>query len=83
MLLEARFTGENRELAQGAVERHDLRHREIEPRVWLIEVDEGGPAEWAERLTSALPPGEGAFEVREATREQIEKVRSGEIALQR
>ena len=82
-LLKVTFDGSDRELAQGAIERHDLRHREIEPRVWLIEVESGSAAEWAERLTQALPKGSGRFEGKIATSEEIERVRRGEITLQR
>lgn len=82
-LLKMTFEGSDRELAQGAIERHDLRHREIEPRIWLIEVDGGSAAEWAERLSRALPEGSGRFEGKAATQAEIEKVRSGEITLQR
>ncbi|HET7707004.1 MAG TPA: hypothetical protein VFM36_13035 [Thermoanaerobaculia bacterium] len=82
-LLKMTFDGSDRELAQGAIERHDLRHREIEPRIWLIEVESGSAAEWAERLTRALPEGGGRFEGKIASPEEIEKVRRGEIKLQR
>jgi hypothetical protein len=82
-ILKMTFDGSDRELAQGAVERHDLRHREIEPRVWLIEVASGSAGEWAERLTQALPEGSGRFEGTMATPQEIEKVRRGEITLQR
>lgn len=82
-LLKMTFEGSDRELAQGAIERHDLRHREIAPRIWLIEVESGSAAEWAERLTRALPEGSGRFEGKTATPEEIEKVRRGEITLQR
>lgn len=82
-LLKMTFEGSDRELAQGAIERHDLRHREIEPRIWLIEVDSGSAAEWAERLTRAMPEGSGRFQGTIATAEETEKVRRGEITLQR
>lgn len=82
-LMQAEFTGDDRELAQGAIERHDLAHREIEPRLWLIATDSGTAAEWEARLSEALPHGSGAFRVRPATPEQVDRVRSGEITLQR
>jgi hypothetical protein len=82
-LLRMTFHGSDRELAQGAIERHDLRHREIEPRVWLIEVGQGTAADWAARLSKALPDGSGRFEGQAASAEEVEKVRRGEIALQR
>lgn len=77
------FHGADRELAQGAIERHDLRHREIEPRVWLVEVPGGSASDWAARLTKALPDGSGRFDGGPASAEEIEKVRRGEITLQR
>jgi hypothetical protein len=82
-LLKMTFDGSDRELAQGAIERHDLRHREIELRIWLIEVESGSAGQWAERLTQALPQGSGRFHGTIATPEETEKVRRGEITLQR
>lgn len=82
-ILKMTFKGQDRELAQGAIERHDLLHREIEPRVWLIAVSEGTPEEWAQRLTASLPPDAGRFEGSAASPEEVRKVRSGEIKLQR
>ena len=82
-LLKMTFEGSDRELAQGAIERHDLRHREIEPRIWLIEVESGSAAEWAERLTRTLPEGGGRFEGKNASPDEIERLRRGEITLQR
>lgn len=82
-LIELTFTGSDREHAQGAIERHDLSHREIEPRIWLIDVSEGTPDEWAKRLTAALPANAGKFTGRTATAAQVERVRRGEIVLQR
>jgi hypothetical protein len=82
-LAKVTFHGSDRELAQGAIERHDLRHREITPRVWLIEVEEGTPEDWAARLTAALPAGSGRFEGSAPSMEEIKKVRNGEIELQR
>lgn len=82
-LIEVTFTGSDREHAQGAIERHELSHREIEPRVWLIAVSEGTADQWAKRLTAVLPPNAGSFSGRPATDGQMEKVRRGEIVLQR
>jgi hypothetical protein len=83
LVLKMIFTGQERELAQGAIERHELPHREIEPRVWLIAVEEGTPDEWARRLTAALPRDAGRFEGRAASPGEVEKVRRGEITLQK
>ena len=82
-ILKMTFTGVDRELAQGAIERHDLMHREIQKGVWLIAVSDGTPEGWARRLTASLPGDAGKFEGSFATPEEVRKVRSGEIKLQR
>ncbi len=82
-ILKMTFSGADRELAQGAIERHDLLHREIEPKIWIIAVEEGTPNEWARRLTAALPRDSGRFDGSLATAEEVEKIRRGEIKLQR
>ena len=81
MLLKLTFNGSDREHAQGAIERHDLPHREIVERVWLVEVEQGTAEEWAERLTRSLP--EGRFHAKPASPDEVEKVRRGEIVLQK
>ena len=82
-LYRMQFDGSDRELAQGAIERHDLLHREIEPRLFLISVEEGTATEWEQRLTDAVPKGGGRFHGAAATPDEIERVRRGEIQLQR
>src|SRR5688572_26661902 len=82
-LLRMTFDGANREVAQGAVERHDLLHREIEPRIFLISVEEGDAAGWEKKLNAVLPHGGGRFHGAPATAEDVEKVNRGEIKLQR
>jgi hypothetical protein len=87
VLLEARYTpvpGSNPEYAQGAIERNDLRHREIEPFVWVILVDApADPAEWQRKLCASVDPKHGSFTVRPATAEEEEALRAGNITLQR
>ena len=80
-ILKMTFDGRDRELAQGAIERHELEHREIERNVWLIRVESGTPDEWARRLTAAV--SQGSFSGSNATAEEVERVRSGEIVLQK
>ncbi|HYM61789.1 MAG TPA: hypothetical protein VEZ11_12960 [Thermoanaerobaculia bacterium] len=87
VLLEATYhqvNGTDREYGQGAIERNELRHREIAPSVWLILVDAPGDTEvWRERLNAAVHKKHGAFSVRRASEEQERKVASGEIVLQK
>ncbi len=87
VLLKARYTqveGTDPEYGQGAIERNDLRHREITHFVWLILVDAPGDcAEWEEKLNAAVDPRHGSFRVERATEEETRKVESGEITLQR
>ena len=80
-ILKMTFHGTDRELAQGAIERLELEHREIEARVWLIRVESGTPEEWARRLTSVLP--EGKFTGEPGSAEEIDRIRRGEIVLQK
>jgi hypothetical protein len=82
-LLRMTFDGPDREVAQGAVERHDLLHREVEPRIFLISVEEGDAAGWEKKLNAVLPHGSGRFHGAPANPEDVEKVRRGEIKLQR
>src|SRR5438270_8598587 len=75
--------GTDAEYGQGAIERCDLRHREIERFVWLIAVDPpGDAAEWQKKLNAAVDPKHGAFAVGRASPEEEESVRSGKIVLQ-
>lgn len=72
------------EYGQGAIERNELAHREIEPFVWLIDVPPpNDPAEWQCRLNEAVDPKHGSFHVIDATDEEKRKVESGEIRLQK
>jgi hypothetical protein len=86
-LLEARYTavpGSDPEYAQGAIERHELAHREIEQFLWLIQVPApADAAEWTRRLNEAVEPAHGAFRVEPASPERRRKVDSGEITLQK
>jgi len=86
-ILKARYTqvpGTDAEYGQGAIERCDLRHREIERFVWLIAVDPpGDAAAWQKKLNAAVDPKHGAFAVGRASPEEEEAVRSGKIVLQR
>jgi len=76
--------GSDPEYGQGAIERNDLAHREIEPFVWLIDVPPPpDAANWQCRLNEAVDPKHGTFQVMEATEEEKKKVESGEIQLQR
>jgi hypothetical protein len=88
VLLKARYTaakGSDPEYGQGAIERNDLRHREIERSVWLFLVDApGDPAEWQKKLNASVDgPQHGSFTVAPASAEEAEQVRSGKITLQR
>src|SRR5436190_1521992 len=87
VILKARYTqvpGTDAEYGQGAIERCELRHREIERFVWLIAVDPpGDAAEWQRKLNANVSPKHGSFAVECATAEEVEAVRSRKIALQR
>jgi hypothetical protein len=87
VLLKARYTAvkdSDPEYAQGAIERNDLRHREIEHFVWLVLVDApGDPVEWQKKLNASVDGPHGSFVVARASPEEEEQVRSGKIALQR
>jgi len=85
VLLKARYTsipGTDPEYAQGAIERNELAHREIEHFVWVFEA-EGEPSEWEHRLNATVDPKHGSFTVECATAEEEESVRNGTIALQK
>ena len=72
------------EHGQGAIERHELAHREIEPFVWLIAVPPPPNAtEWQCRLNETVGAQNGVFRVTEASEDEKRKVESGEIQLQR
>jgi hypothetical protein len=86
-LLKARYTaapGSDPEYAQGAIERYELPHREIEHFVWLIQVPSPGDAsQWAGRLNEVVESRHGSFRVEIASDEERCKVESGEITLQK
>ena len=76
--------GSNVEYGQGAIERNDLPHCEVEPNVWFIRVPEPGSCdEWTRRLNAAVESQHGSFEVRPLTAEEQQRVDRGEIAFQR
>jgi hypothetical protein len=84
MLLKARYTpapGWDVEYGQGAIERNDLRHREVQTNVWLIAVEEGDSADWERRLNETAKHGSFAVECPSPDEEQA--VRDGRIELQR
>ena len=84
-LMRAKYTpaaGADREHGQGAIERLELAHREIEQNHWLIAAPDDSIPNWTSRLKAALPKGTGTFEVSAASHEECEKVRAGEIQLQ-
>ena len=87
VLLKACYTavkGSDPEYGQGAIERNDLRHREIEHFVWLLLVDTpGDPDEWQKKLNASVDGPHGSFVVARASPEEEEQVRSGKVTLQR
>ena len=87
VILKARYTqvpGTDPEYAQGAIERCEVYHREVERFVWLIAVEaKGDVAEWEARLNANVSPKHGRFAVERASPEEAEAVRLGKIALQR
>jgi len=87
VILKARYAqvpGTDIEYGQGAIERCEVLHREIERSVWLIAVDPPGDvAEWQRKLNANVDPKHGAFTVECATSEEVEAVRNGKIVLQR
>jgi len=86
VLLKARYTSmpdTNPEYGQGAIERNDLAHREVEHFVWLIETDDGDAEGWQRKLNAAVDPKHGSFAVECATPEEEQSVRDGTITLQR
>jgi hypothetical protein len=86
-LLKARYRqveGTDPSYGQGAIEKNDLAHREIEPMIWLILVDEpGDPATWQNRLAEVTSSKNGSWSVERASPEEVEAVRTGKIALQK
>jgi len=89
VLLKATYTpveGADPEYGQGAIERNELQHREIERFVWLVLIDPDAPTDpisWQHRLNDAVDPKYGSFTVGPATEEEWERVRAGEITFQR
>lgn len=84
-LMSAKFTpaaGADREHGQGAIERLELAHREVEQNRWLIATPDESVPDWTARLNAVLTAGTGKFEVSVASEEECEKVRTGEIELQ-
>lgn len=84
-LMSATFTpatGADREHGQGAIERLELAHREIQQNLWLIATPDDSVPEWTSRLNAVLPEGTGTFSLSVASEEETEKVRTGEIQLQ-
>lgn len=84
-LMSAKFTpaaGADREHGQGAIERLELAHREVEQNRWLITTPDESVPGWTSRLNAVLTEGTGRFEVSVASDEECEKVRTGEIKLQ-
>jgi hypothetical protein len=86
-LLKARYRqveGTDPSYAQGAIEKNDLPHHEIEPMVWLILVDEpGDPTAWQRRLTEVTRPQHGSWSVERASAAEVEAVRAGRVTLQK
>jgi hypothetical protein len=87
VLLRVRYMpvpGTDAEYGQGAIEKNDLAHREVEPFVWLIEVEAPGDvAQWRGRLNAVVDPKHGAFSVERASPEDEDALRGGRITLQR
>jgi len=84
-LMRAKYTpaaGADREHGQGAIERLELAHREIEQNQWLIAAPDDSIPDWTSRLNAALPEETGTFELSAASDEECEKVKTGEIQLQ-
>lgn len=86
VILKARYTqvpGTDAEYAQGAIERCEVAHREVERFVWLIAVEAPGDlAEWQAKLNANVDPKHGRFAVARASAAEVEAVRSGKIVLQ-
>lgn len=75
--------GTDVEHGQGAIERNDLPHREVEPNVWFIRVPRPGSCEeWQRRLNASVDRRHGTFQVRELSRAEQERVDRGEIVFQ-
>ena len=70
--------------AQGAIERHELRHRPLPNLEWLILVESpADPAEWQARLNDTVNPKHGRFTVECASAEEERAVREGRITMQK
>ena len=85
-LLKAHYRqveGTDPSYGQGAIERNELAHREIEPFIWLILVDEGDSGNWRQRLDAVTNPKHGSWSVTKATPAEVEAVRSGKVKLQK
>jgi len=86
-LLKACYTavkGTDPEYAQGAIERNEVAHREVQHFVWLLQVEPPGDIqEWARRLNDAVTPEHGSFVVERASPEEEELVRTGKVVLQK
>jgi hypothetical protein len=87
LLLKARYdrvAGTDVEYGQGAIEKNELAHREIEPSVWLFLVDApSSAAEWERKLNAAVDPRHGHFTVEPATAEEVRQLDTGQITLQK
>ena len=85
-LLKAHYRqveGTDPSYGQGAIERNELAHREVEPFLWLILVDDGDTDDWRRRLDAVTDPKHGSWSVTKASPEEVEAVRSGKIKLQK
>jgi hypothetical protein len=85
-LYQARYTprpNTDVEYAQGAIERCELAHREIQPLLWLVGAEGVDARDLADRLNAAVVPDVGTFQVEEATEEQCRQLEAGEIELQK
>ena len=86
VLLKATYRaveGSDVEYGQGAIEKQDLPHREIEPMVWLIEVPPPAePLEWQRRLNEGVDRSHGAFTVTPPSADEQRRVEAGEITMQ-
>jgi hypothetical protein len=86
-VLKVRYTavpGTDPSYAQGAIERHELRHRPLPNLEWLILVE--GPAdlaEWQAKLNATVDPKHGSFTVECASADEEKGVREGRITMQK
>ena len=75
--------GTDREHGQGAIERNELPHCEVEPNVWFIRVPAPGSCgEWQARLNRVVDRRYGKFEVRELSEEEHRRIERGEVRFQ-